>query len=157
MQRAALFLAALLALPACTSEPDQVPQDAAASDAGMTAEFSNGNGGTMTLNRKEGQTPDLPTGFSIHEDARVTATATMSDDAGSGQMIGFDSPASPADIVAHYRDEAEAAGYVIASRDRADIGAGFIARREDGAELFVQSVNAGGGSQTQLTFYRTGA
>ena len=56
---------------------------------------------------------DLPAGFTIYPGADVTSTTALTGNDGQGAMVMMSSEASPADMMAHYRKQAEAAGIEI--------------------------------------------
>ena len=56
---------------------------------------------------------DLPDGFTIYPGASIVSNTVMSGADGEGMMVSLNSSASPEELAAHYRSEAEAAGFEI--------------------------------------------
>ena len=118
-----------------------------------TIQFTDGEGGEVSIDIGEDAEAALPDGFSVYPGAKVATTATMGGTRESGSMLALESPASPANIVAHYRREAEAAGYEIEMEGRA--GDSYTVNATKGGEtMMVQSSAEGSGSNTMLMFQR---
>lgn len=91
----------------------------------------------------------LPDGFSIYPGAAIESTTTMSGADGEGQLIIMTSSASPEDVLAHFREQAETAGYEIdmeMSTGKAHVIAG---KRVDG-EMFTVNASAAEGDTTAM-------
>lgn len=85
--------------------------DGAEGDAEIRFTDNEGNETVMTAGSDaDAQFPD---GFSIYPGASVASNTVISGSEGEGNMIAITSSASPEELAAHYRAEAEAAGFEI--------------------------------------------
>ncbi|WP_336980442.1 hypothetical protein [Altererythrobacter fulvus] len=121
--RKLVILCGALALAACGSEKSGTVET-----KDGTAEYTvdtEGDGGTMTIKTKDGEVNfqsgsnagdvDLPNGFTVYPAAEVVTNAKMSGDTGSSVNLIMNTSASPDQVVAFYRKQAEAAGVEISS------------------------------------------
>ncbi len=69
--------------------------------------------GTTTLRSGSDVPIDLPLGFSVYPGAAVTSNSVVDHNGGEGSMVIFDTSDSPDEVVAFYREQAEAAGIEI--------------------------------------------
>jgi hypothetical protein len=115
-------------------------------DTGETAMTIEGKDGTATLRSGADVAVALPAGFSLFPGSKVVTNTVVDQPDGKGTMITFEA-AAPADtVVAHYRDQAKAAGFDIQLEMNTN-GTRMIGgeRKGDGASL---SVTATGGEPT---------
>lgn len=110
--------------------------------------------GTTTMHAGETVVPRLPEGFSIYPGAAIRNTVQIGRDEGTGVMVSLASEDSPADLVAFYRRQAEAAGVDI-ELDMQTGAMTMIAGEAPGGTSFVfQASGATGETTGQLTLRR---
>ena len=159
-------LAAALALAACGGSETS---GEITTDDGDTGEYTIDNEtgeSSMTITTPDGETrmqsgpgvaPDLPSGWTIYPGAEVVNTVNIAGAEGGGALVTMTTDASADDVIAHYRKQAEAAGFPIslemntsASRlisGQKDNGASFsvsVALSEDDSPTMVQLTLADG-------------
>jgi hypothetical protein len=79
-------------------------------EARMTIETEEG---PATLRSGRDVPVELPEGFSLHPGSRVTSNSVIRQGERSGAVILFETEATPEEVIAHYRREAEAAGFAL--------------------------------------------
>lgn len=96
-----------------TTEDGETAEYTIDEDSGETSMTVKGPDGTATL-RSGAEVPvSLPDGFSLFPGSKVVTNTVVSQPDGQGTMVMFEA-AAPADtIVAHYREQAKAAGFDI--------------------------------------------
>lgn len=113
--------AAALLLAACGSKTDEQAQASDPAHGEYIIDEKTGEtrmaikvpGGTASL-RSGAKVPlSLPDGFTLFPEAKVVTNAVVKQPDGQGTMLTFETEAPPEDVVAHYRREAEAAGFAI--------------------------------------------
>lgn len=111
-------------------------------NSGETSMTVKGPDGTATL-RSGAEVPvSLPDGFSLFPGSKVVTNTVVNQPDGQGTMVMFEA-AAPADkIVAHYRDQAKAAGFDIQLEMNSN-GTLMIGgeRKDDGATLSVTATS----------------
>jgi len=122
--RTLLVSAACIVLTACGSsdsgtvetEDGEVAYEVDESaDGSVSATVTNEDGETVVFESGADADVQLPDGFSLYPGATVvSSTVAMSGDTG-GSIVVMNVDASPADVIAYYRKEAEAAGVEIQS------------------------------------------
>jgi hypothetical protein len=113
--------------------------------------------GAATLRAGPSVPVALPQGFSLFPGTRVTNNARFTRADGEGTLVTFTADAPAKDILAHYRREAEAAGFAITLEHEAAGSLLLIAERErDGARLAV-TVTEGAPTSGQLVFSAFGS
>lgn len=101
--------------------------------------------GDFSLQTGDDLDVDLPAGFTIYPGAEVTSNMTMGqENGGGGSVVSMTSDASPEDLLAHYRAEAEAAGIEI--KAEMDLGGMKVLAGEsgNGASFTVRAGEDGG-------------
>jgi hypothetical protein len=82
-------------------------------DSGETSMTIDGPDGTATL-RSGAEVPvSLPDGFSLYPGSKVVTNTVVNQPDGQGTMVMFEATAPADKVVAHYRDQAKAAGFDI--------------------------------------------
>ena len=119
----------------------------------VTAEITGGDGEQMSLEIGGDLDAALPSGFTVYPGASVEQTASMGRGEESGSMVALESSASTAELIAHYRREAEAAGYEVEMEARSGDTQTFTATK-DTDTLMVQAFTEGSGSTAMLMFQR---
>ncbi|OYX66839.1 MAG: hypothetical protein B7Y88_03120 [Sphingomonadales bacterium 32-64-17] len=158
--RAFLVIAATWALAACGSSDSgaietedgdiayTVDQDGSTAVATVT----NADGETVTMHSGEGAAANLPDGFTLYPGAKVVSSTNVSAGGSNGAMVQLESPATPDEVVAFYRQEAEAAGIEIKMEMKANEAQIVSGESTDG---LVFSINASpiedGGTSATLT------
>lgn len=162
MRRLALVLAgtAALTLAACGSETSgefttedganaEYTIDKASGETSMTIE---GEDGTATLRSGADVPVDLPAGFSLYAGAKVITNTVVNQPDGQGTMVMFETGAAAKDVIAHFRKQAEAAGFAI--QIDADMNGSLMIggeRESDGSTLSVTAnTNDGDATTGQL-------
>ena len=113
-------LAALL-LAACGSETGEKTQASDPAHGEYVIDEKTGEtrmaikvpGGTASL-RSGAKVPlSLPEGYTLFPEATVVTNTVVKQPGGHWTMVAFETDAPPEDVIAHYRREAEAAGFAI--------------------------------------------
>ena len=95
-------------------------------------------GGAATLRAGPSVPVSMPEGFSLFPGTRVTNNARFTRADGEGSLVTFTADAPAKDILAHYRHEAEAAGFAITLEHEAAGSLLLIGeRKRDSARLAV--------------------
>ncbi len=112
--RLAFIVTVSLALAACSSgsEVEESSFEIDSESGEVSATITNDEG-TATLQSGEKSVAKLPMGFSLFPGAEVVNSTTFERDGTTISITSLASDASPAQLVAHYREEAEAAGIEI--------------------------------------------
>jgi hypothetical protein len=162
MRAIALFVAgtAALALAACgsetsgefTTEDGETAEYTVDEDSGETSMTVKGPDGTATL-RSGAEVPvSLPDGFSLYPGSKVVTNTVVKQADGQGTMVMFETDAAADKVIAHYREQAKAAGFDIQLEMNAN-GTQMIGgeRKSDGATLSVTaSASEDAGTSGQL-------
>ncbi len=158
MRRLALVLVsgAALTLAGCGSEPSSeftTPDGENAEftiddDTGETSMTVKGPDGTATLRSGADVPISMPAGFSLFPGSKVVANTVVSQPDGQGTMVTFEAAAAADAVIAHYRDQAKAAGFDI-QLEMTTNGTMMVAgeRKSDGSSLSV-TATAGEGDAT---------
>jgi hypothetical protein len=159
MRKSAWVLAssAALALTACGSETSgefttddgENAEYTIDKDTGETSMTIKGEDGEATLRSGADVPVTLPDGFSLFAGSKVVTNTVVNQPDGQGTMVTFEA-AAPADkVVAHYRDQAKAAGFEI-QLEMTTNGTTMIAgeRKADGASLSVTATDADAATTT---------
>jgi hypothetical protein len=120
MRKFSLGIAALL-LAGCGSsdsgtvetEDGTVEYDVERGGGEAQMRFTDDEGNETTINAGADVAASLPDGFTVYPGAQVASSTVMSGNEGQGSMTVMTSSASPQDMIAHYRRQAEAAGFAI--------------------------------------------
>jgi hypothetical protein len=110
-----------LALAACGSEASNDASAEGSGNAeyridratGETTMTLKGKDGTASLRSGAGVPVNLPDGFSLFPGTEVITSTLVRKDDGEGTMVIFKAPAEGEAILAHYREQANAAGFAI--------------------------------------------
>ena len=158
--RAVLVIAATGALAACGSsdsgtietEDGDVAYTVDQDGSTAVATATNADGETVTMQSGEGAAANLPDGFTLYPGAKVVSSTSVSAGGSNGAMVQLESPATPEEVVAFYRQEAEAAGIEIKMEMKAN-EAQIVSGESAGGLVF--SINASpiddGGTSATLT------
>lgn len=92
---------------------------------------------------------DLPDGFSVYPDATIVTSTQVNSSDGSGTLIVMTTDASPAEVIAFYRNQAEAAGVTIANEANMN-GVMLIGGEGPDGVAFTASASPGGDGQTSI-------
>lgn len=82
-------------------------------DSGETSMTIKGEDGTATLRSGADVPVDLPDGFSLYPGAKVITNTIVDQPDGKGTMVMFETDAAADKVMAHFRKEAEDAGFNI--------------------------------------------
>ncbi|WP_137681435.1 hypothetical protein [Aurantiacibacter suaedae] len=158
--RALLVIAATGALAACgssdsgtmESEDGEVAYTVDEDSGESLTTVTNADGETVTVQSGEGAAANLPEGFTLYPGTKVVSSTNVSAGGNSGALVQLESPATPDEIVAFYRKEAEAAGIEIKMEMKANDAQIVSGESADG---LVFSINASpiddGGTSATLT------
>jgi hypothetical protein len=112
---------------------------------GETSMTITGKDGTATLRSGTDVPLDLPKGFSLFPGSKVITNTVVKQADGEGTMVMFEAAAPAETVVAHYRDQAKAAGFDIGiemtTGDTRMIGG---ERKADGSSLSVTATTKAG-------------
>lgn len=141
-----------LALAACGGEGTDptAPQDSSSTNSSTTT-IETADGDTVTQKTGKDVKVDLPKGVSIYPDAKVVANTVTTVGNERQMTIMMESAAMPAEIAAHYKDEAGEAGMEI-TIDLGFEGNNSIAadRASDGLKLTVSASRGEGDAGTTV-------
>lgn len=150
MRKAFILAGAAGLLTACGGETATYESE----DGSMTVEtdddgrtegtITTDDGSQIEFTANEGEAT-FPAGFSAYPGAEIGNSATMSQAGGSGAMIEMSSDDSADQIVAHYRGEAEAAGFTIDNEIRSG-DMTMVQGSRNGEDVFSLMVSPSGGS-----------
>jgi hypothetical protein len=148
---------AALALAACGSETsgEFTTEDGGNAeytidkDTGETAMTIKGEDGTATLRSGANVPVSLPDGFSLYPGAKVITNTVVNQPDGQGTMVMFETGDAANKVIAHFRKEAEKAGFDI-QIDANMNGSLMIGgeRKNDGSTLSVTANTHEGGATT---------
>lgn len=123
MRTTALFLAgtAALLLAACgsetsgefTTEDGQNAEYTIDKETGETSMTIKGEDGEATLRSGADVPVSLPEGFNLFPGSKVVTNTVVKQPDGQGTMITFEADAPADKVIAHYREQAKAAGFDI--------------------------------------------
>ncbi|OBX20756.1 hypothetical protein A9995_03455 [Erythrobacter sp. QSSC1-22B] len=123
-------------------------------ETGETRAVVNNEDGTTTMRAGERVVPRLPEGFSIYPGAEIRNTIQIGRNDAAGVMVSLASEDSPADLVAFYRRQAEAAGIAIELHLETDAMTMIAGEAPDGTSFAFQSSGETGETTGQLTLRR---
>jgi hypothetical protein len=163
--RATITLATAMFLAACGSESSG-SFETADGEAGsytidqdgseVTAEITSDDG-TTTIRSGEGVSADLPKGYSMYPGATIVSATTIAGAANSGSMVFFESDASPQDVVAHFRKQAEADGVKIQMEMKTGNTMILSGEGDDGRVFSITVSDDGGKSSGNLMVGKDGS
>ena len=158
VSRSLLLVATVLALSACGPEKTE-PADSDATESGEysvdrtsgeTTASIEGPDGTTTMRSGANVPVRLPAGFTLYPEAQVISNTVIGRGEGEGALVTFTSDASPEEIAAHYRREAQAAQIDIEVDATINGGAMLVGRGKDGLSFSLNATPQGEGSQAQI-------
>jgi len=131
-----------------TTEDGETAEYSIDKATGETSMTVKGPDGTATLRSGAGVPISLPAGFSLYPGSTVVSNTVVSQPDGQGNMVMFETAAAAEKVIAHYRAQAEAAGFDIQLEMNAS-GTQMIGgeRKSDGSTMSV-TATAGDGSAT---------
>ncbi|MEE4154292.1 MAG: hypothetical protein V2I27_09045 [Erythrobacter sp.] len=141
-----------LALAACGSESSGTIEGENGERGEYTIDQSTGetkatirtDEGTATLRSGADVEVDLPAGFTAYPGATIVSNTVVNQAQGSGSMLFFETDDPPADVIAFYKRQAEAAGVDIQLDATINGGAMIGGENPDGLTF---SVNANPGEE----------
>ncbi|WP_143736857.1 hypothetical protein [Erythrobacter tepidarius] len=157
MRKVALAMAggAALTLAACGSESSGEFTTANGEQAEYT--IDKGSGETaMTIKSKDGTATmrsgadvpvSLPAGFSLYPGSKVVTNTVVKQPDGQGTMVMFETGAAADEVIAHFREQAKAAGFDIQLEMNTNGTQMIGGERKDGSTLSV-TASPGGDSGT---------
>lgn len=156
--RLLLIAAMVLALPACgpektetaDSEPNESGEYSVDRTSGETTASIEGPDGTTTMRSGANVPVRLPAGFSLYPEVQVVSNTVVGRGEGEGALVTFTSDASPEEIAAHYRREAQAAQIDIEVDATINGGAMLVGRRNDGLSFSLHTTPQGEETQAQI-------
>lgn len=146
-------IALAMTLSACGSKSEKEVASGTYTDpeTGKTADYkvtsdTSGENGTISIKTEDGEmqfgggagNAKFPAGFSPYPGAKVTGGFTATNKDGAGGMASFEVKGQAADVIAHFRKQAEAAGMKITTEVKAGETAMFGAERPDDSKSGVQ-------------------
>lgn len=148
--------AAVLLLAACGSEPSGGDEDRTV--AHYTVDESSGEvsaaletaEGTATMRSGADVPVELPRGFSIFPGADVVSSTVVEQADANGALVTMESDASPEEMVAFYRKQAEAAGAEIDLNMSTDMMQMIGGDAQDGATFSFTATRKGDRTTAQL-------
>ena len=160
--RIAGSIAALSLLAACGASEDEPPREdtqpkghyVVDPETGATrASITNEDGTTIlrTADGEEGAEAELPTGFTLYPDADLRSTVIVGRGERRSVTMTLASDTPPADMIAFYRAEAEAAGVAVDVELATDALSMIGGRGEDGTHFTFQAAREDNETVGQLT------
>lgn len=159
MRRLAWAMAgmAALALTACGSETSgefttkdgENAEYTIDKDSGETSMTIKGEDGTATLRSGADVPVTLPDGFTLFPGSNVVTNTVVNQPDGQGTMVTFEATAPADKVIAHYREQAKAAGFEI-QLEMTTNGTVMIGgeRKADGSSLSVTATGADAAATT---------
>ena len=165
--------ATALLLAACGSKSEKEVASGTYTDpeTGETADYkvtSSGDGedGNVSIKTADGEmnfgggaaSAKLPAGFTPYPGAKMTGGMSASGKDGESGMASFEAKGQAADVIAHFRKQAEAAGMKVTSEVKAGDAMMLSAEKGDGGKRGVQiTATQEGGTVTGAITYGTGS
>ena len=160
--RIAGSIAALFLLAACGASEDEPPRDdpqpkghyvVDPETGAKRASITNEDGTTILRagDGSEGEVAELPTGFTVYPDAEIRSTVEVGRGERRSVTMTLASDAPPADMIAFYRAEAEAAGVAVDVELATDTLSMVGGRAEDGTHFTFQAAREEDETVGQLT------
>lgn len=120
--------------------------DKATGETSMTVK---GPDGTATLRSGADVPVNLPDGFSLFPGSRVVTNTVVKQPDGQGTMVSFESDAAADAVIAHYRKQAESAGFDIQIEMNTN-GTRMIGgeRKADGSSMSITASGNDGAATT---------
>jgi hypothetical protein len=111
-------------------------------DSGETSMTITGEDGEATLRSGADVPVSLPEGFSLYPGSKVVTNTVVSQPDGQGTMVQFEADAPADKVIAHYKQQAKAAGFAIELEMNTN-GTQMIAgkRKDDSASLSVTATS----------------
>ncbi|MEW4447487.1 hypothetical protein [Qipengyuania sp. JC766] len=157
--RIAVALAAVIALSGCDGgASDDTPEargDASGGEYRQTFDLGDGNdaevraGGNIDV--------QLPAGFTVYPGAEVVTTMSASSADGEGRTTMMTTNDDPADVIAFYRKQAEAAGFAIANEMDSGTARMISGQSADGTGLNVIVGTGEDGTTISLSIGKAGS
>ncbi|RXZ65649.1 hypothetical protein [Pelagerythrobacter rhizovicinus] len=121
--------------------------DEASGEVNATLETADG---TATMRSGADVPVELPRGFTIYPGAKVTTNTVFEQADANGALVTMESDASPEEMVAFYRKQAEAAGVEIGLNMNTDTMQMIGGDAPDGATFSFTATRKDGGTTAQL-------
>ncbi|MGY6552197.1 MAG: hypothetical protein ACXIT4_09935 [Erythrobacter sp.] len=145
---AALLASLMAVLAACNSDPSGSFTTAEGQSAEYRIDTVTGET-SMTITTPDGSTSlrsgsavpvELPAGFALYPDSRVISSTVVNQPDGLGAMVVFETPAQGPLVIAHFREQAEQAGFRV-ELEAAMSGTVMLAgkRAKDGTTFIVNT------------------
>ena len=158
MTRLAIAGAAALLLAGCGSEQSGTVEGEDGKVAHYTVDESSGEvsatiettDGTATMRSGADVPVELPRGFSIYPGAEVLTNTVFKQADANGALVTMEADASPEEMIAFYREEAEEAGVEIAMNMNTDTMQMIGGDTQDGATFSFTATRKGGKTTGQL-------
>lgn len=96
-----------------TTEDGETAEYTIDKDSGETSMTIDGPDGTATLRSGADVPVSLPDGFSLFPGSTVITNTVVNQDDGQGTMVMFETKGAADKVIAHYREQAKAAGFDI--------------------------------------------
>ncbi|MFN3864942.1 MAG: hypothetical protein ACK4RT_11745 [Erythrobacter sp.] len=112
-------------------------------DSGETSMTIKGKDGTATMRSGADVPVSLPAGLSLYPGSKVVTNTIVNQPDGQGTMVMFETDAATDTVIAHFREQAEAAGFDI-QLDMNTNGTQMIGgERKDGSTISVTASPSG--------------
>lgn len=156
--RLAMAGMAAVLLAACGSEPSGTAEGEDGTVAHYTVDESSGEvsarldtaEGIATMRSGADVPVELPRGFTIYPGAEVVSNTVFEQADATGALVTMEAAASPEEMVAFYRKQAEAAGVEIATRMDTEMMQMIGGDAPDGATFTFTATRKDGGTSAQL-------
>lgn len=164
--------AAALLLTACGAKSEQEVASGTYTDpaTGKTADYkvtqsAEGEDGNVTIKTADGElnfgggaaNAKLPAGFTLYPGAKITGGMAAKSKDGESGMTSFEVQGQAADVIAHFKKQAEAAGLKVTSEVKAGEMMMLSAEKGDGGKHDVQvTATQEGGKVTGAMTYGIG-
>lgn len=135
-----------------TTEDGETAEYTIDRDSGETSMTVEGPDGTATMRSGAGVPVDLPAGFSLFPGSTVITNTVVSQPDGTGTMVMFETDGTADAVMAHYRNQAKAAGFDIQLELNSN-GSMMIGgeRKADGSTMSITATaNAGDKTTGQI-------
>jgi len=155
-----MIATAALSLAACGKSDTKTYTDEKGNRVTVTNN-GGGNDGHMTITGSNGEKVEIGTGASakmpsdlpLYPGASITASFSGQGKDGAGGMVAFHTKAAPADVIAFYKQRAEAAGMAqTAMMDMGGTQTYVAASEKQNRSVSVSATKASDGSDAQVTW-----
>lgn len=133
-----------------TTDDGDASYDVSQDGDDVSLQITGSDGTKLSVNSGSGGDVDLLPGFTVYPGAEVTSNTVINQNDGQGILVSLKSSDSVADLVSHYRKQAEAAGVDVAMEVKTGEVQMIGGQSEGGLSFSFTATPAEDGSSGQL-------